>query len=75
MLSKHRCPHTGIVNYFATSEPFFSVGSIAAVRVAKGEFHWRIYDASNVISGIAKDMRTAEQRVEQELRLKMLHSN
>lgn len=67
MLSKQRCPHTGIVNYFATSEPFFAVGSITAAKPRSGEYHWRVYDAAKIVSGIAKDMRSAEQRLEQEL--------
>ncbi len=75
MLSKQRCPHTGIVNYFACSEPFFAVGSITAARRQSGEFHWRVYDAAKIISGIAKDMRSAEQRLEQELRSKSQFRN
>ena len=30
MLSKLRCPHTGLVNFFTDVDPFMSVGSIIA---------------------------------------------
>jgi hypothetical protein len=75
MLSKQCCPHTGIVNYFARSEPFFAVGSITAGERRSGEFHWRVYDAAKIISGIAKDMRSAEQRLEQEFQAKSQRRN
>ena len=75
MLSKQRCPHTGIVNYFAASEPFFALGSIASGKYSADEYHWRVYDAAKVISGIAKDMRSAEQRLERELRMKTQRPN
>jgi hypothetical protein len=31
MLLKHRCPHTGILNFFTDNDPFMSVGSIIAI--------------------------------------------
>lgn len=67
MLSKQRCPHTGIVNYFTEADPFVSVGSIVRAGNAK-EFHWRLYDAVRTISGIAADMRTAELRIKSQYR-------
>ena len=63
MLSKQQCPHTGIVNFFRTSDPFVSVGSITRKDQGDPEFHWRWYDAARTISGIAKDMRSAEARL------------
>jgi hypothetical protein len=72
-LSKQRCPHTGIVNYFSSSDPFISVASITQAnsrKQAREEFHWRIYAAKQAISGIAGDMQTAEQR----LKLSLLES-
>ena len=67
MLSKQRCPHTGIVNYFTEADPFVSIASIVRAGNAK-EFHWRLYDAARTISGIAADMRTAEQRIKSQYR-------
>lgn len=61
-LSKQLCPHTGIVNYFSKADPYISVGSIAEAK-SQAEYHWRIYSASRTISGIAADMKTAEQRL------------
>ena len=58
MLSKHRCPHTGIVNYFARTEPFFAVGSISETERRPGHYYWRVYNAAKIISGIAADMKS-----------------
>lgn len=63
MLSKQQCPHTGIINFFTPADPFVSVGSITRRQRDETEFHWRWYDASRTISGIAKDMRSAEARL------------
>lgn len=63
MLSKQQCPHTGIVNFFTRTDPFVSVGSIIRHGAHGGEYLWRWYDAACTISGIAKDMRSAEERV------------
>lgn len=63
MLSKQQCPHTGIVNFFTKTDPFVSIGSITPHEHGETEFHWRMYDAARTISGIAKDMRSAEARL------------
>ena len=62
MLSRQRCPHTGIVNYFTKADPFVSVGSVMKAG-SSAEYQWRWYDAVRTISGIAADMQTAEQRI------------
>lgn len=67
MLSKHHCPHTGVVNYFTDSDPYLSIGSIIEVGAAH-KFHWRYYAAQQTICGIAKDMRTAERRLKDQIR-------
>lgn len=67
MLSKHHCPHTGVVNYFTASDPHLSIGSIIKVGAAH-EFHWRYYAAQRTICGIANDMRTAERRLKAQIR-------
>jgi hypothetical protein len=63
MLSKQQCPHTGIVNFFTRTDPFVSIGSVIKLGARDGEYQWRLYAAAHTISGLAKDMRTAEERV------------
>lgn len=65
MLSKQRCPHTGIVNFFTQNDPFMSVGSIMKQGDREGAYCWRWYDASSAIAGIASDLRSAEERLRQ----------
>ncbi|HZT47245.1 MAG TPA: hypothetical protein VFA64_04675 [Hyphomicrobiaceae bacterium] len=57
MLSKSRCPHTGVVNFFTQADPLLSVGSVAAMGVA-GPYVWRCYVGDE--SGLAPDMPLAE---------------
>lgn len=61
MLTKRRCPHTGVVNFYAHAEPHIAVGSIVS-----GDDHhytWRYYAEPFVRAGQADDMPTAERRV------------
>jgi hypothetical protein len=39
MLSKSRCSHTGIVNYFERGDPLIAAGSI--VKVGSSRYVWR----------------------------------
>ena len=41
MLSKLRCPHTGLVNFFTDVDPFMSVGSIIATGPSR--YVWRCH--------------------------------
>ena len=41
MLSKRRCPHTGVVNYFFTTEPHLAVASV--IKGAQAGYLWRCY--------------------------------
>jgi hypothetical protein len=68
MLSKQRCPYTGIVNYFTSTDPLLSVGSIVKAGEQRLEYHWRWYDAAERIAGIAADMQTAEERLKSHYR-------
>ncbi len=68
MLSKQRCPHTGIVNYFTKADPFVSIGSITTTDGREPAYHWRCYDAALTIAGIAKDMSDAEVRLQRAYR-------
>ena len=65
MLSKQRCPHTGIVNFFTRADPFLSVGSIMKQADRDGVYCWRWYGAVETIAGISADMHSAEERLRQ----------
>ena len=67
MVSKQHCPHTGVVNFFTSTDPYVSIGSIIKAGTAS-EFHWRCYAAARTISGIANDMKTAERRLKDQIR-------
>lgn len=70
-LSSRRCPYTGVVNFYAVTEPHFSVGCIArcgtSAQSSEGQsndgFTWRCYAGSAETSGRAPDLRTAERRL------------
>jgi hypothetical protein len=59
MLAMKRCPHTGVVNFFDTTDPLFAVGSIAQGR-GRGKFQWRCYSGSDSHSGRVGDLKTAQ---------------
>jgi len=61
MLSKRRCPHTGVVNFFFSADPHLAVGSI--VKVEGTRYLWRCYTDPCTAVGSEADIRTAEQRV------------
>ena len=58
MLSRSRCPHTGVVNYFMDADPLLSVGSVAEAHEPKG-FAWRCYVGKEA-GGFAPDLPRAE---------------
>ncbi len=58
MLSKSRCPHTGVVNYFTDADPLLAVGSVAKARQPKG-YAWHCYVGEEV-GGLAPDLPHAE---------------
>ena len=57
MLLKHRCPHTGILNFFTDNDPFMSIGSIIAI--GRGRYVWRCH-LIDERSGTATDAMSAE---------------
>lgn len=61
MLSKRRCPHTGVVNFYFDADPHIAVGSVIASD--DQHFLWRCYTEPFVRSGIASDSKSAEGRV------------
>ena len=58
MLSKSRCPHTGVVNYFTAVDPLLAVGSVAKASARNG-YAWRCYVGEEV-GGLAPDLAHAE---------------
>ena len=61
MLSKRRCPHTGVVNFFFATDPHLAVGSI--VKAEGTGYLWRCYTDPCTGVGSAADMKTAERHV------------
>jgi hypothetical protein len=58
MLSKCRCPHTGVVNFFTKAEPLLAVGSVAETR-ERGAYAWRCYLGEEA-GGLEPDISLAE---------------
>ena len=61
MLSKCRCPHTGVVNFFSEADPFLAVGSVAQAHGPAG-YAWRCYVGEEA-GGVASDISLAEARL------------
>ena len=58
MLSKCRCPHTGVVNFFTKADPLLAVGSVAEAG-SSARYAWHCYVGQEV-SGLAADISLAE---------------
>jgi hypothetical protein len=65
LLSSRRCPHTGVVNFYAVSDPHFAIGSISRCGTAADivGFTWRCYASEAESCGRAPDLKTAERRL------------
>src|SRR5262245_59320491 len=61
MLSKKRCPHTGVVNFFA-DDPHLPVGSAIKVGRRVG-YHWRYYQDPCAAAGAARNLKSAEREI------------
>jgi hypothetical protein len=62
MLSRKRCPHTGVVNFFIDTDPHLPVGS--AIKVGRSAvYHWRFYTDPCAAAGAAPNLKTAEHHV------------
>ena len=62
MLSRKRCPHTGVVNLFIEAEPHLAIGSVLKADGAAG-YQWLFYTDPCAATGTAPDLKTAECRV------------
>jgi hypothetical protein len=58
MLSKRRCPYTGVINFYSNEDPHLAIGSV--VKVARAEYHWRFYADPCSGVGSTKDLGSAE---------------
>jgi hypothetical protein len=61
MLSKSRCPHTGVVNFFTHADPLLAVGSVAE-EGDTAVYVWRCYVGEEAC-GLESDMSSAEARL------------
>jgi hypothetical protein len=61
MLSKRRCPHTGVVNFFYSADPHLAVGSV--VETVQSGFLWHCYADPCESAGSEPDLKAAERRV------------
>ena len=58
MITKRRCPHTGVVNFYEKTEPLLAIGSVTE-GAEPARFIWRSYlDAPK--AGVARDSTVAE---------------
>lgn len=67
VLSSKRCPHTGLINFYARGEPFIAVGSVLETS-APACFQWRCYVGREAAAGTAADFSTAERYLLQHYR-------
>jgi hypothetical protein len=58
VITKRRCPHTGIVNFFSHSDPLLAVGSVTQATSVT-QYVWRSY-LDDRQSGVAADSAAAE---------------
>jgi hypothetical protein len=62
MLSRKRCPHTGVVNFFHHAEPHLAIGSVLKAEGSSG-YQWLYYTDPCAATGTAPDLKTAERLV------------
>jgi len=58
-MSKRRCPHTGIVNFYEKTEPPLAVGSASTGTKRSARYIWRSY-LDDQETGVARKISTAE---------------
>jgi hypothetical protein len=66
MLSKLRCPHTRVLNFFTDVDPLISVGSIIAT--APGQYVWRCHIVDHRC-GMTPDAVSAEANLRRSLEM------
>jgi len=58
VITKRRCPHTGVVNFYDKGEPLLAVGSVTA-GTEPAHYIWRSY-SDDQEAGVARDIAHAE---------------
>jgi hypothetical protein len=58
VITKRRCPHTGIVNFFSHTDPLLAVGSVSR-ETNPSHYIWRSY-LDDRRCGVAADIAAAE---------------
>ena len=58
MITKRRCPHTGVLNFYENAEPLLAVGSVSA-GVKPAHYIWRSY-LDDPKAGVARKLSVAE---------------
>jgi hypothetical protein len=66
MLTKLRCPHTRVLNFFTDADPLMSVGSIIATT--PGHYVWRCHIVDHRC-GITADAVSAEANLRRALQM------
>jgi hypothetical protein len=62
MLSRKRCPHTGVVNFFLDADPHLAIGSIIKTGGSTG-YQWLYYTDPCAATGTERDLKSAERRL------------
>jgi hypothetical protein len=58
VITKRRCPHTGVVNFYEKTEPLLALGSVSA-GAEPAQYIWRTY-SDDQESGVAPNILAAE---------------
>ena len=61
MISKRNCPHTGIINFFASADPLIAIGSVSETTTP-AQCAWCCY-LDDPVGGTAPDMAVAEMEL------------
>jgi hypothetical protein len=59
VITKRRCPHTGVVNFYEKGEPLLAVGSVSAGTKRSARYIWRSY-LEDQEAGVARKISIAE---------------
>jgi hypothetical protein len=62
VITKRRCPHTGIVNFYSKADPLLAIGSLTEAAAPPSEYVWRCYVGDHE-AGVAAGISTAEERL------------
>ena len=61
-MTKRRCPHTGIVNFYGKTEPLLAVGSVSTGTKRSARYIWRSY-LDDQETGVARKISIAEKHL------------